>query len=968
MFKSKSFVVGISLSIILSFTIPALSIHPVVRNFSRKQSNAGAQNWKIIQTENDWIYFANNYGLLEYDGNKWTSFPIKNYTNVRSILYDNTSKRIYAGAFNEFGYYQRNNAGVLKYKSLSENLSENDRKFTEIWNISQKENLIYFQGDNDIFRYDGISIKHFRFPERIDCSAVIQNTMFISNVKNGISLLNGDLLLPLPNSDLIKNKKVCAILPYENNKILFVTDVEGVFLFDGNKIVTYKTDIDNFIIQNQVFCAAIKNGLLAIGTVRNGLVVKNLKDNSTIYANTHTGLQNNTILSLTFDRLQNLWLGLDKGIDYVKIHSPIFDLFGNSQLYGTGYASYILGNQLYLGTNQGLYKTVYPVDNTSVPENVQLVNKIQGQVWSLNYVNNTLFCGCDKGAFAISSNGIEKIDDLSGTWGFAPLQSAPGHIIGSSYTGFFILHNKNGKWQLKNYIKGFKESGGMFAVDKQGFIWFSHWMKGVFRLQLNKQMDSVVNIKQFDHSNGLPTDRNNTIFMYNDVIHFSSENGFYKFNNTSEKLETSQFFNQLFGIPKFSVKMFVSPNNDFWYVAGSQIKSAIKQVNGSYKVDSASFFSLKDKLVPGFEQLSYLNSASVLIATEDGFSVLNKNRLYKTPETFKLSIRSVMLTNEGDSLVNGFVGKQDLKNLPEFDSKHNSVRFEFVGTEYRSENAILYSYMLENYDTKWSEYSLANIKEFTKLPKGNYIFRVKSKNQFNDREVETSYSFTILPPWYQSTPAIIIYLVMFLIAVYILIQYIQFHSEKGAREMEMLKEQEIKEQEKRFKADAKEKEKEIIALKNQKLQYELRHKSQDLASSTMNLIRKNEMLLEINNSLDKISSDVNEKGDKLGTIKLIRKMQDNIRNNIEHDNNWKKFQENFDLVYENYLKRLGEQYPTLTVSDKKLCAYLKMDLSSKDIAPLLNMSFRSVEMSRYRLRKKLNLERDVNLTEFLQKF
>ena len=179
----------------------------------------------------------------------------------------------------------------------------------------------------------------------------------------------------------------------------------------------------------------------------------------------------------------------------------------------------------------------------------------------------------------------------------------------------------------------------------------------------------------------------------------------------------------------------------------------------------------------------------------------------------------------------------------------------------------------------------------------------------------------------------------------------------------------MKEQEKRFKADAKEKEKEIIALKNQKLQYELRHKSQDLASSTMNLIRKNEILLEINKNLDKISDELSENAaEKPALIKRIKRMQDEIRVNIEHDNNWKKFQENFDLVYENYLKRLGEQFPALTVSDKKLCAYLKMDLSSKDIAPLLNMSYRSVEMSRYRLRKKLDLDREVNLTEFLQSF
>ncbi|MBV5342785.1 hypothetical protein JZU68_03920, partial [bacterium] len=268
--------------------------------------------------------------------------------------------------------------------------------------------------------------------------------------------------------------------------------------------------------------------------------------------------------------------------------------------------------------------------------------------------------------------------------------------------------------------------------------------------------------------------------------------------------------------------------------------------------------------------------------------------------------------------------------LPEFDSKHNSVRFEFVGTEYRSENAMLYSFMLENYDSKWSEYSTATIKEFTKLPKGHYSFRVKAKNQFNAHEVEATFHFTILPPWYQSNVAIVI--------------YIQFRSEQGAREMKAIKEQEIKEQEIRYQADAKVKEKEIIALKNQKLQYELRHKSQDLASSTMNLIRKNEILFDITTNLDKISADMLEKADQTTVVKRIRKMQDEIKNNIEHDNNWKKFQENFDLEYENYLKRLSKEYPVLTVSDKKLCAYLKMDLSSKDIAPLLNMSFRSVEM------------------------
>jgi len=276
--------------------------------------------------------------------------------------------------------------------------------------------------------------------------------------------------------------------------------------------------------------------------------------------------------------------------------------------------------------------------------------------------------------------------------------------------------------------------------------------------------------------------------------------------------------------------------------------------------------------------------------------------------------------------------------------------------------------MLEGYDSDWSAYAPANTKEYTRLPQGTYAFKVRAKSQLSAETAKISYQFTILPPWYASTAAWTVYFLLGLCLLFLLFWYVGKKSKEGAKEMEILKEKEMQEQEERFKADAKEREKEIIELKNKQLQYNLRHKSQELANSTMNLIRKNEILLELNNNIDKISTNLKSTVESQEIKKLLIKMQLDIKQNIERDDNWKKFAENFDLVYENYLKRLGDEYPVLTVSDKKLCAYLKMGLSSKDIAPLLNMSFRSVEMSRYRLRKKLNLDREVNLTEFLQNF
>jgi len=234
--------------------------------------------------------------------------------------------------------------------------------------------------------------------------------------------------------------------------------------------------------------------------------------------------------------------------------------------------------------------------------------------------------------------------------------------------------------------------------------------------------------------------------------------------------------------------------------------------------------------------------------------------------------------------------------------------------------------------------------------------------------VECAYKFSIAPAWYESNFAFAVYFILLVLLIMGFIRYTNQRSIQGALEMEKAKELEIEEHKKVFEAENSAKKREIKELKNQQLQYELRHKAQELATSTMNLIRKNEMLQDIIENIAKLNDEIRKNSDTNAVISRLTKIERNIQQNIEQDKNWKKFEENFDLVYENYLKRLSEAYPQLNVSDKKICAYIKMDLSSKDMAPLLNMSIRSIETNRYRIRQKLELERGVNLADFLQKF
>lgn len=902
---------------------------------------------------------------MEFDGKNWNTYPIINGTNVRSVL-STKDGRYYASSFNEFGYFKKERNGLFEYHSLINKSIVNPINSNELFNIVEGKNAIYFQSERCVYKYNGDTTIRLPFNGKLNTSAFVHDILFVASVQNGVFMLNGNLFVRIPGSEILQQKKISSILPYKKNKVLFITSFNGVYVYDGNSITPFNTGIDEFLKSSQVFCATTNGKQLVFGTVQRGIAIQNIEDRSVIYVNTYSGLQNNTVLSVIFDNLQNLWLGLDKGIDYVMLNSPMLNLFDNNNLFGAGYTSLLKNKTLYVGTNQGLYYMPYPTANGSHPDNLKMIKGMEGQVWSLTEIDNTIFCGDDQGGFIVRPNGTERIQGLSGTWAFKPLRNRPDLILGCSYQGLFLLKKVGSTWKLSQFIKGkFTESSPMFEEDTDGTVWFSHWQKGLFHLYFNAAMDSIVRVDLYNGSNGMPSDRNNTLFRVGKEIIFSSEAGFFNFDRKTKKMIPNVAWNNLFVTLPNSVRLHESKSGDVWCVSGSFIGVAKKKANG-YVMDSLTYRILQPKIIIGFENFNFIDGNTTLLSTEDGFCWLDNRRGMSTSNTFKVFVRKVQVTNKGILDADG--SREWNKNEGDlFSHNQNSLRFEYVAPEYRNANLVKYSYMLENYDDEWSNYTLDNIKEYTHLPKGHYKFRVRAKNELESKISECTYEFTVKPAWYESKIALFIYFLLLLTALGGMLYFINHRYNKGARDMELQKEKEMLEQKKHFDAVTTEKKNEIKELKNQQLQYELRHKSQELASSTINLIRKNEILLEIIESLSKVSDDIKANNDSATVLNKLHKMERNIRQNIENDDNWKRFEENFDLVYENYLKRLGDLYPDLSVSDKKLCAYLKMDLSSKDIASLFNISVRSVEMSRYRLRKKMELDRGENLVDYLQK-
>ena len=129
----------------------------------------------------------------------------------------------------------------------------------------------------------------------------------------------------------------------------------------------------------------------------------------------------------------------------------------------------------------------------------------------------------------------------------------------------------------------------------------------------------------------------------------------------------------------------------------------------------------------------------------------------------------------------------------------------------------------------------------------------------------------------------------------------------------------------------------------------------------MSIIKKNEFLLKLKESFQKQKED-------LGTRypdKYYNHITQKIDTNISHGDDWKIFETNVEQAHEQFIQKLITKYPQLTHSDLRLCTYLRMNLSSKEIAPLMRISVRGVENHRYRIRKKLDLPSDINLTDFI---
>lgn len=930
-----------------------------VRNFGRDNYLGGPQNWSVVQDSVGRLYVGNRDGMMRYDGQRWHTFYLPNYTTVRSMMYDAQTGRMYAGGSEEFGYFSLDSlGGNFTYTTLIDKFRGARPSFSEVWNIFRRGERVYFQSDNHLFAYEGSDVVAYPSPGRISRSAVVSGKILLALDDGSLVRFNGTAYDRLPGTAVLSGKKIVGLLPMDAyGKVLVVTSVDGLYLYDGEKTVAVETDITPFLKENQVFCAVCDGNDYMFGTVNRGAVVKNIATGAVRYINKETGLNNNTVLGAYFDKTGNLWLALDNGLDYVLYNSPVSILVGPYNTVGAGYVSLRRGNVVYFGTNQGLYSTPYPF--VSSPSPLALKKELRGQIWSVTEDSGTVFVGGDAGAFHSSGTGFTKIQDVPGTYKVVPLRDNPSLALASTYDRFHLLERQGGKWVSLGPVEGYDDIGGSFVEDEEGYIWLAHWRKGIYRLRFNSVTRRFEEKLLLDTAFGMPGVQNNNVSIYNGRVVFSTAGGFYDFDNAKRTLMPDKELNKVFD-SRFLGTLTVLPDGSVATADNAGVEIAHLMPDGALKLDATSFKSMGDKLMPGFVNISSISPNELIVSNQDGFWSMNPRQGRRNSWTPQPFVNAVYANH--DSLVYQAPpseGKMSPLTLP---YNLNALKFEFACPDFSAGNNIEFSSFLENYDNDWSPYTTESAREYTRLSEGEYILRLRARNTQTGYVGESTFTLTIQPPWFRTTMAKVLYTLLALLTVMACWFTLRRWLTETQKQMDQKKAKELDDIRKQAEQEALVKDYEIATLKSEQLEHDIRHKSQELSSTTMNLVRKNEILHDIATKISRIQEMPGLEG---SALRHLAKIQTSIEENIRHDDDWKTINQNFDIVYENYTKRLMELHPNLSASDKRMCCYIKMGLSSKEIAPLVNISYKSVEMARYRLRKKMEIPADISLSDYL---
>ena len=900
---------------------------------------AHTQVWDITADGGDGcrIFFSTNDGLCVYDGIRWNNYRPEGNSVLRALRYDAETGRLYTAGVNEFGYWVRDDYGRLAYTTLYKNPDFRSRS-NDFWRIALETHSgrVYFQCREKICIYDLLSgaIRElhpqdaFRYMYEVDGRIYFQDGATLCRLGDDLSR---GIVCNVPS-------RIINLVSGRNGELLAAVEHAGMFSIDNEgRIAPLDTATNALLADAKIMCCRRYNAeLLLVGTTRRGLFLIDNDGSASHSIPYGRELDNATILSAAADERGNIWLGLDSGA--AAIDNSTQDYYFTDSRLGQVHGVLGLGDdRMLIGSNKGLFL----LDNDG---SLNLIPGSTGSVWELDEIGGRIYVLHDLGLFRLAEGlRLTPVVTGSGVYSLRRCRNDRRFYIMSTYSGVSLLRHTDEGLQPVSRIADYSGFTRNIRIDEKDRIWVTVLGVGFVRLTLSEDKCSVVEARNYDLAAG--TDGNVFSTRIDQELILCCDDRAYRIDYVTDSLVRAPGAEQILGLcGRGGVKSIVQQDNRFWYVAADETGYVERTGNSLNRCAGILAQATRERISSGFRTVG--DAGVIGFRNGIGFSYGGSSP--------SQPVEIGMVAAQGPNKTRYHRLDDPVFEIP---AAMNTLRIWPI----RLPPGQQLEYRIASLAPEWQTVHIDEFLQIPALPHGRHTVELRAPgaaDPSDTRQVEV----WVRPPWYISWPMILLYvLVVTLLLAGVRGYYIR--KNRLAQEAVLRREKERREKElEQLERENLLKEKRISELEREKLKTDLRNKDKRLANITMNSIRRNNMLNELKSEVSELLTV--EGSGRIKTIvgRVIRQ----INAQLKDDSDWQLSENYFNTIYDGLLDRLRANYPSLSQTDLRLCVYIKLNLSTKETAELMNISPRSVEMARYRLRKKLGLGSNDNIGSVLR--
>lgn len=751
---------------------------PFSRYFSSQDYKAASTNWCIGQGKNGIMYFGNSQGLLEYDGNSWRKIATTYSANVRTIAVDDNG-RIFITASTDFGYLDPDSIGQLKFKSLKKQLDETYKIDKEFWDVAINSKGVFLKTPDEIIRWDG---KDFKIWDSVYAFRLykIGDDIYSRSEGKGLMKIDGDSIYVIPDGGHFTSTGVFDMLPIvslDSNKpdqILITTNYSGLFIYDGIKFSPFKTEIDSFLKNSQVYNACIlSNGNIALATQRGGVAIIDGNGKLVQMLDQNNGLPTNVAYDVFPDKQGGLWIASNEGIVFSEVNSPLSIIPAEGLIRSQVISIIRFNDKIYAGNDLGVMvldkgKSVFELIEGSNKPAYQLMNFngtfLAATNWGLKIIKENKFVA------ELNANSINSI---------TPSKLFPDLFYFGARGSLDIMKMEKGKPPISKSVDGISDEVSMIVEDSDSTLWIQFFEKPIVHIT-NKIRgfellygNDKIQMDDYSKISGLP---GNQWLLYNieGRLLVGTDKGTYKFDTKNKTFIADSIFGNDFASGKKVISIIEkSSKGGYWILVESneqqQIGKATLQKDGRYKWEPLPILQRVElehvnTIYPDYDPVT--NKEALWISTREGLIYYDPEISKNLDIQFSVLIRKAIV--KSDSLIyDGIHSTSKNYSSVVIPFSQNNIRFEFTATSYEKSSANQYQYYLEGSEDGWSDWTTESKKDYTNLSGGTYRFHVRAKNIYGTISNEDSFSFKVLPPWYLTLWAYLIYAFIIILGIFI---------------------------------------------------------------------------------------------------------------------------------------------------------------------------------------------------------